>query len=105
MTWRRGLLRLWLVGSIGWIGFVSWVGYQRLSQLSCFDTRKANPSLGNPYLCLPDAGFPQFDKLFPIQFAQTPWQFVAWALVPIGLGFMAGIVLTWIIAGFRAPTS
>jgi hypothetical protein len=49
MRWRRGFSRIWLIISIGWIGFVSWVGYQRLSQLSCFDTRRANPSMGNPY--------------------------------------------------------
>ena len=96
------MLRLWFVASICWIGFVGWVGYQRLSQLACYDARRADPSLGNPYFCLPDEGFPALDQLFPIQFARTWWQFLAWALVPSALALMAGVVIAWIVLGFRS---
>ena len=99
MNWRRGLLRLWLVASLLWISFVGWAGYQRLVQLSCFDKRKANPSLGNPLRCLPEAGYP--NDYLP---GHTAADLIVWALAPVVV-FILGLIVAWIVAGFKSASS
>jgi hypothetical protein len=99
MNWQRGLLRLWLVASLLWIGFLSWIGYQRYVVLSCFDRRKAHPALGNPFDCIPATGFPDFDYLLPG--SARVYDFVVMAFVPIMVTLIVGMIVAWIAMGFR----
>jgi hypothetical protein len=98
VSWRRGFFRLWLVSSLLWVSLLAWIGYQRFVQLSCFDARKATPSLGNPYECLPSTGYPDFDYLLPN--TATVIDFVAMALAPTVCVLIAGLIAAWIAAGF-----
>jgi|SRR5580700_4849520 hypothetical protein len=102
MNWRRGLLRLWLVASLLWIGFLGWIGYERHVLLSCFNHRKANPSLGNPFDCFPATGFPEYDYLVPAG-AKFYDYFIA-AFVPIMGTLIIGMIVAWVASGFRPKT-
>jgi hypothetical protein len=61
MNWRRGFVRVWLVGSVAWIGFAAWTFYEMVwvprqaaaAANKCANARTANPSLGNPFDCFP----------------------------------------------------
>ena len=109
MNWRRGLLRVWLVGSLAWIGFVSWMFFEtvwvprRTAALAsdCANARTLNPSLGNPFDCFPQGGN-AFADLIPI--GDALMRFAAIALGPV-IGMLAiALVLQWIVSGFRKPT-
>jgi hypothetical protein len=93
VSWRRGFFRLWLVVSLLWVSFLAWIGYQRFVQLSCFDARKAAPSLGNLYECLPSTGYPDFDYLLPN--TATVIDFIAMAVAPI----VCALIAVWLGRG------
>jgi hypothetical protein len=108
MNWRRGLLRVYLVVSLGWIGFVTWTFYEtvwaprRAAAVAsdCANARTANPSLGNPFDCFPLGN--AFADLIPIGDALMRFAAVAFGPV-IGL-LVISLLLQWIASGFRKPT-
>jgi hypothetical protein len=115
MNWRRGLLRLWLVTSLGWIVLVGhlahtgwWLPRQTaFDQTACADARHANPSLGNPFDCFdppsPSApsGTLQFVRIDSPPPMSALVKYAALALLPILAALALGAIIAWIIAGFR----
>src|SRR5258708_34138112 len=106
MNWRRGFVRIWVLASVAWIGFVAWSFYEYAllpRQVAatagvCAKASTANPSLGNPFDCYPPGQV--FADLIPIGDAAI--RYAALALGPvIALGAL-GLVLGWIVRGCRA---
>jgi hypothetical protein len=105
MSWRRGLLRLWLLISAIWIGLVAWIAYYNAvvprqaaaAYNACFEARKADSTLGNPFGC--------FDGASP--FADlVPWssdiiKYGTWAFAPVIATLVLGFSIAWVLAGFR----
>ena len=121
MNWRRGLLRLWLIASVFWIIGVSWFGYANVimprnkaaSENACFEARRLDAALGNPFDCFagnttpaPLAGFiadtPRrviaFDDLIPLS---AYWHYIPIAFLPVFVVLILGMATGWIFAGFR----
>ena len=70
------------------------------AQRACADARKGDASLGNPYDCF-DKGHVRFDDLISVD--AIPY--LGWALVPPFVILALGLILGWIISGFRRPTT
>jgi hypothetical protein len=121
LNWRRGLLRLWLVASVAWVIGVSWFGYVNVivprnkaaSEHACFEVRRSNPKLGNPFDCFegnttpaPPAGFvpdpPRrtiaFDDLIPLSAYSN---YILIAFLPVIAVLILGLAVVWVVAGFR----
>ena len=105
MNWRRGLLRLWVVVSLCWLGVVGVAAYFAESNLDvterCIERQKAKradiakctdsgESRVNFFLL--DVGPPTLGEL------ARKWGWAA-LLPPIGL-LLAGLAVTWIVTGF-----
>jgi len=75
MNWRRGVLRLWIVASIIWIGAVTWTAYTRYGDSKSEATRHG-----------------MFDDLIPLR---------GWIemYAPVALGPPAGTALALILGG------
>jgi hypothetical protein len=106
MNWRRGLFRLWLVGSIVWTGLASWHVYDRTltarerasRQAACVDERRRKPELGNPFDCF-DGGMEFGDLVTAISVAR---ELAVMTVPPIVGSFLMGLAFFWIVTGFRA---
>lgn len=106
MNWTRGLVRLWLVASILWAALVGWIAYEsavvpRLAaanQESCFQSRKADSTLGNPFDCF-DSGGMSFADLVPRSTDIVTYS--AWVLIPPLALLFLGFMIKWVLAGFR----
>jgi len=98
MNWRRGTFRLLIVASICWGGVVGWTSYQELlvrpaivkaATDKCFDQRKTDPSLVNPFDCIdPD--------LAPAKY----WPMLELLIMPIAAAFIGWFAMVWAFAGF-----
>lgn len=125
MNWRRGFIRLWLALSVLWLMGVSWVGYfeviaprnKAASEHACFETRKSNRAMGNPFDCFdgnttpaPPTGFVAerptrdiaFDDLVPLSAYLT---YLMIAFLPVIIVLLLGWAIAWIIGGFRKTTA
>ena len=105
MNWARGFFRLWLAISLIWI--ITVFAYEHVvvpakiaAQRACADARKGDASLGNPYDCF-DKGHVRFDDLISVDVVP----YLGWALLPPFVILALGLILGWIISGFRRPTS
>jgi hypothetical protein len=102
MSWRRGLLRLWLLGSALWVGVVAWIAYYsvvvpRQAAATCFETRKADSTLGNPFDCFDSAS--PFADLIP--WSSDIMKYGTWAFAPVVATLVLGLSIAWVLAGFR----
>ena len=105
MSWRRGLLRLWLLVSALWVGVVAWIAYYsavvpRLAaaaQDTCFAAREADRNLGNPFGCF--TGASPFADLVP--WSSDIMQYGTWAFAPVVAPLVLGLSIAWVLAGFR----
>lgn len=84
MNWRRGLFRLWAIGSIAWVSLsiaVTWLNYANI--------------FSDPSLPPPPSGFvPYYEKFHQVAF---------WVGDVLAPPIAAGILLLaafWIISGF-----
>lgn len=99
-------MRLWLITSMLWITWVGWIAYEgavvpRLvaaNQNACLEARKANPSLGNPFDCF-DGGGMSFADVVP--WSTDIISYGALAFTPVLVLLLIGLVIRWIVAGFR----
>lgn len=99
MNWRRGLIRVWLAVSGGWVAIVAAFYYfvvhlPRARLAECLKTREA-PGKGNPFDCFSPGGM--FDDLIPQSVVEPILFAVVPPLVVLGLGLVVG----WIGRGFR----
>lgn len=108
MNWQRGMIRVWLCGSICWVLGVAWFGYmdlwvhrqgaikQQAEQKVCADERTKNPSLGNPFECFTEV---RFDDLVPL----TPslLRYIALAGGPVIAILIFGGAVFWVVSGFK----
>jgi hypothetical protein len=108
MNWRRGLIRLWIVSSLCWIGFVGWTAYAQESERAaqefadnvCMEWKRREGA--NPFDCFdtPSGPFhtlpvrPVFGKAWVKHYASIAF------LPPLGV-LIAGVLVLWIAAGFR----
>jgi hypothetical protein len=102
MSWRRGLLRLWLLVSALWVGVVAWIAYYsavvpRQTAATCFAAREADRNLGNPFDCF-DLASP-FADLIPV--SSDIIKYGTWAFAPVVATLVLGLSIAWVLAGFR----
>ena len=106
MSWRRGLLRLWLLVSVLWIGVVGWIAYYgavvprqaAAAQVACFEARKVDSTLGNPFDCF-DGASSKFADLVP--WSSDIMKYGTWAIAPVFATLLLGLSIAWVLAGFR----
>ena len=106
LNWRTGLMRTAIVGSVLWLGFVSWSWmkweiFESNSQNSCFEERKRDSSKGNPFGCFHRARDPGFEQY---EADTTPFQFFATRQLGLALipgYFLCMVMVAWIFRGFR----
>jgi hypothetical protein len=109
MNWRGGMFRIWIVASLIWISFVSFLAYKAIAvprhiaaqEQRCFDERQADPSLGNPFDCFKHGEF-MFADVLPIERGRI-LPFIGIAAGPVCAAFALWFVVEWIAAGFRRP--
>jgi hypothetical protein len=101
MTWKRALLRLWIVISLVWVAGVSYTAYSHFSAVAaadkCFNERKERPAQETPnaFECFSNVGL--VDDVLTEKFAKN---YIALGVVPPIALLAAGILLTWIGRGF-----
>jgi hypothetical protein len=106
VNWRRGAFRVWLVASVLWVAVASWMTYERsiaprglaAAQQKCFDARKADRVLGNPFDCF--TGGVRFDHLIPL--STVARDYITLAFVPVLVALLSWLIGAWIVAGFRS---
>jgi hypothetical protein len=106
MNWKQGFLRIWIVASVCWVGFVGWLFYnatvvsQRLAavQSACVADRRADPSLGNVFDCF-EKGM-RIDDL--TTFGSILTKHLALAVGPMAGAVIIWFVVNWILAGFHS---
>jgi hypothetical protein len=87
MNLRRGLMRLWIVGSVGWVIAVLIYHYHRGCYLIDDGLGCRDPNPNNwPYVV-------------------TWLEFVGWMVAIPVLSLAAGLGLSWAVAGFRRQSS
>ncbi len=109
----NGWQRLWLVLSLVWTVFVaqqlltperSWLfGYNVAASHTCPNDLEASDTFGVT-LCLDRDGFPVGGAIPKLHVAWD-WFFVAFpivALLPPAMIYVLGLVVRWIVKGFRA---
>jgi hypothetical protein len=102
MNWGRGLFRIWLVGSVAWLGVVGWWVFKSLQPYQMTHTPTpaeveiCQKAAENPFYC--------YDPIVSVVTPELPlWQWawvVGYAIVPPLLVYLAGRVLWWILRGF-----
>ncbi len=121
MNFRRGLFRFWLVLSLGWIGLIAYFGQEAFCNTHRPFTKEEIARIGpsaaerdvcrilGDKQCLP-AFIPAMDSrrdcsVFPTDGYAHDWDtlsgFAEKALVPPMVAFLLGLVLLWVIGGFR----
>jgi hypothetical protein len=67
---------------------------------ACFEKKKDNPIQGNPFDCFD--GLP-FEDLIPI--SRVAFDFALFALLPVLAVLVMGVVISWIISGFKTKSA
>jgi hypothetical protein len=106
MNWKQGFLRIWIVASVCWVGFVGWLFYnatvvsKRLAavQSACVEDRRADPALGNVFDCF-EKGM-RIDDL--TTFGSIVTKHLALAAGPMVGAVVVWYVVSWILAGFHS---
>lgn len=112
MNIRRGLLRLWIVGSIAWIAIVGFDGYATYSSLTSWETayheteaaraarapQDTPPTAEELYARIQDSKKAQ---RLPIKKREVVRSHLEWALAPPFVILVSGAALGWAFVGFR----
>jgi len=95
MNWRRGLLRLWVIGSLFWAGLTGWLIYDRIAS---GQERAASHAacMRNPPR--ESCGPLTFDDIFTT--TGLVYEFAIRTLPPVFLSLVLGLAILWIVAGF-----
>jgi hypothetical protein len=110
MNIRRGLLRLWIVGSIAWICIVGFDGYRAYSSLTSWEaTYQAKARVIREPWEKPQTAQEMYDVLkdtdkakeLPIKKGEVVRLHLEWALVPPFVILVSGAAFGWALAGFR----
>lgn len=105
MNWRRGLLRAWIVGSAMWIAVVAAFAVQdwrsrpirpQAETKSMICTENPHP----PEWCSYPAATPDEDL---VPFRAAPY--LVWGTTGPALALAGGVLIFWVLAGFRAVKS
>jgi hypothetical protein len=105
MNWRRGLLRLWLVLSLGWIvsfGVYLWNDNAWISSrtTACFEARRAEGA--SPYSCLDPNEFLRRARA-PVELADVfaaAKEYAVYAFLPPLIALVLGLLGAWVVSGF-----
>jgi hypothetical protein len=93
-AWRRGLLRLWIVGAISWIGLAGYPEYKDLTRIGdlCEELDRKNRTSGQI----------QYDiSRCRNQFEDQKVALVKHVFVPPVIALFIGMGLWWALKGFR----
>jgi hypothetical protein len=104
MNWRRGLLRLWIAGSLCWVSLVGWTALvsehdralRNAADERCMARKKQEGS--NPFDCF-DKPSNLFDNL-PKSIEWLIKHYALWAFSPPLALLTVGLTGAWIFAGF-----
>ena len=113
MNWRTGLIRVWTVGSASWAILIAWLAHHTRSISSaadaCSAARVANRALGSPFDCFDNisAAVNSVYTTFDHQIALPRFlaNYLAVALGPILAALAVGLVVAWVLGGFKHRTS
>ena len=111
MNWRRGLLRLWLVLSLGWIGSIGVVAWETGLPLPSQDESLDNAALDACLEAKQIEGVQREPALLQCVRAITPpsprmtfpaavREYGALALLPPLVGLVLGFLGAWVVSGF-----
>ena len=113
MKWRTGLFGVWTVGSASWAILIAWLAHHTRSISSaadaCSAARVANRALGNPFDCfdhisaIVNGVYSAFDH--QIALPRFLANYLAVALGPILAALALGLVVAWVLGGFKHRTS
>ena len=103
MNWRRGLLRLWIVGSLCWVVSVGWFAYKRERHIEagaalttlCEQDKIAQG--GNPFACI---GEWYYEPNIPMDTKRLIKDYAPWTVLPPLGVLIAGLLGYWVFAGF-----
>jgi hypothetical protein len=108
MNWQRGLLRIWIVASVGWVILVAWMAYNNVAvprQQARLDySRCLSMHPGNGAVCLTDAVTLKLQGREPAPTnTYTPYAAMA-AAGPLAM--IAGwFCFIWVGSGFKGRNS
>ena len=113
MNWKAGLIRVWTAGSASWAILVAWLAHHTRSISSaadaCSAARVANRALGSPFDCFDNISaivnsvYTTFDH--QIALPRFLANYLAVALGPILAALALGLVVAWVLGGFKHRTS
>ena len=113
MNWRAGLIKVWAIGSASWVIFVAWLAHHTRSISSaadaCSAARVANRALGSPFDCfdhisaLVNSVYSTFDH--QIALPRFIANYLAVVVGPILAALALGLVVAWVLGGFKHRTS
>ena len=113
MNWRIGLIRVWTVGSASWAILIAWLAHHTRSISSaadaCSAARVANRALGSPFDCFDNIStivnsvYSTFDH--QIALPRFIANYLAVVLGPILAALALGLVVAWVLGGFKHRTS
>ena len=113
MNWGTRLIRVWTVASASWAILVSWLAHHTRSISSaadaCSAARVANRALGDPFDCfdhisaIVNSVYSTFDH--QIALPRFLANYLAVALGPILAALALGLVVAWVLGGFKHRTS
>jgi hypothetical protein len=113
MNWRIGLIRVWTVGSASWAILVAWLAHHTRSISSaadaCSAARVSNRALGNPFDCFDhiSAIVNSTHSIFAHQIPLPRFiaNYLAVVVGPILAALALGLVVAWVLAGFKHRTN
>jgi hypothetical protein len=97
MNWRRGLVRLWLALSLGWIagvGVLAWGHEQTTASRdqalkACFEASKAEGT--DIFSCFSD------ETIYPALGSKTVGEYTAYAFLPPLVTLVLGLIGAWLV--------
>jgi hypothetical protein len=113
MNWKTRLIWVWAIGSASWAIFVAWLAHHTRSISSaadaCSAARVVNRALGSPFECfdhisaIVNSVYSVFDH--HISLPRFITNYLEVVVGPILAALALGLVVAWVLAGFKHRTS